>query len=190
MTNQDRRTLILGASAIGCLFTFAKGFPVVAAWQRDRMVASARANELLASASIDPAELRAARDSLAARRGRLVAIDSALPAAATASEAVARLASTLGDLADSCSVRVSAIQLRPDSAASNGITEVSARLNGVADVAGIASLLHAIAASENTLVVRELSITSPEPTAPASKAEALRFDVLVAGLARTGARLP
>jgi hypothetical protein len=87
-------------------------------------------------------------------------------------------------------VRVSAIQLRPDSAASNGITEVSARLNGVADVAGIASLLHAITASEIPLVVRELSITSSEPTAPPSKAEALRFDVLVAGLARIDAPRP
>ncbi len=190
MTNRDRRTLILGAGAIGSLFTFAKGVPALGAWQRERAAASARANQLLASASVDPRELRAARDSLAARRGRLAAIDSMLPVAATASEAVARLASTLGDLADSCSVRVSAIQLRPDSAASNGITEVSARLNGIADVAGLASLLHAIAASEIPLVVRELSVAAAEPTAPASRAEALRFDVLVAGLARTGGRRP
>jgi hypothetical protein len=190
MTNRDRRTLILGAGVVGCLYTFAKGFPAIAAWQRDRATASARASQLLSSAAVDPVELRAARDSLAARRGRLAAIDSALPAAATAAEAVARLASTLEDLADSCSVRVSAIQLRPDSAASNGITEVTARLNGVADVTGLASLLRAIAAAENPLVVRELSVTAPEPTAPPSKAEALRFDVLVAGLARTGAPRP
>ena len=190
MTNRDRRTLILGASAITCLFTFAKGVPRMVAWERDRAIALARANRVLAEASVDPRELRAARDSLAARRGRLVAIDSALPVAATASEAVARLASTLGDLADSCLVRVSAIQLRPDSMTSNGITEVSARLNGVADVAGLASLLHAIAASENPLVVRELSVTAPEPTAPPTRVEALRFDVLVAGLARIGGSRP
>jgi hypothetical protein len=190
MTSRDRRTLILGASTIACLFTLAKGVPASAHWQRDRAIASARANQLLASASVDPRELRAARDSLAARRGRLAAIDSTLPMAVTASEAVARLASTLEDLADSCSVLVSAIQLRPDSAASNGITEVTARLNGVADVAGLASLLHAIAASAHPLVVRELSVTAPEPTAPPSKAEALRFDVLVAGLVRTGGPRP
>jgi len=188
MTSRDRRTLILGAGAIAGLLAGAKGAPRVVGWQHDRAIASARANQLLASASIDPRELRTARDSLAARRGRLAVIDSALPVAATASEAVARLASTLGDLADSCSVRVSAIQLRPDSATSNGITEVSARLNGVADVAGLASLLHAIAASKNPLVVRELSVTAPEPSAPPSRAEALRLDLLVAGLARTGAR--
>ena len=111
MTNRDRRTLILGAGAIACLFTVAKGVPRIVDWERDRAIASARANQLLAEASVDPRELRAARDSLAARRRRLVAIDSALPVAVTASEAVARLASTLGDLADSCSVRVSAIQL-------------------------------------------------------------------------------
>lgn len=187
MTNRDRRTLILGAGAIACLFTVAKGFPRIVAWERDRAIASARANQRLAEASIGPRELGAARDSLAARRRRLAAIDSALPAAETASEAVARLASTLGDLADSCSVRVSAIQLRPDSATSSGITEVSARLNGVADVAGLASFLRAMAASENPLVVRELSVTAPEPSAPPSRVEALRFDVLVAGIARIGA---
>ncbi len=190
MTNRDRRTAILGAVAIACLFTFAKGVPAIAAWQRDRAIELARANRRLTSSSVDPRELRAARDSLTARRSRLAIVDSALPVVATASEAVARLAATLGDLADSCSVRVSAIQLRQDSATSNGITEVSARLNGVADVAGIASLLHAIAVSKKPLVVRELSITSSEPSAPPSKAEALRFDVLVAGLARTGVPRP
>jgi len=190
MTDRDRRTLILGAGAIGCLFTFARGVPRVLAWQRERALASARASQLLASALADPRELRGARDSLSARLGRLVAIDSALPVAATASEAVARLASTLGDLADSCSVRVSAIQLRPDSATSNGITEVTARLNGVADVAGLASLLHAVAASKNPLVVRELSVTASEPNAPSTRAEVLHFDVVVAGLVRTSARRP
>ncbi|HEV8446140.1 MAG TPA: GspMb/PilO family protein [Gemmatimonadaceae bacterium] len=186
MTSRDRRTLIVGAGVIASLFAATKGAPAVAAWERDRAAASLRANQLVVAASVDPRELRAARDSLGARRARLEAIDSLVPTALGASEAVARLASTLEDLADSCSVRVSSIQLRSDSVTSNGFTEVSVRLNGVADVAGLASLLHAIAISKNPLAVRELSVTAPDPMAPSSKAEALRLDVLVSGLVRSG----
>jgi len=185
MTERDKRTLMFGASAIGCLVAITRGAPAVVAWGHDAAAESARASQVLAESSIDPRELSAARDSLAARRARLQVIDSVLPAAASAATAVAQLASTLEDLADSCAVRVSGIQLRPDSATSSGLTEVSARLNGVADVAGLAALLRAIAGSEAPLVVRELSVTATEPSAPSTRAEALRFDVLVAGLSRT-----
>jgi hypothetical protein len=188
MTPRDRRTLIFGAGLIVALVLTAKGVPATVAWRRDKALESARASQLLAASSIDPRELRSARDSLAIRRSRLEAIDSVMPVAVSASAAVAQLASTLEDLADSCAVRVSAIQLRPDSVASSGLTEVSARLNAVADVAGLAAFVRAIAGSRAPLVVRELTVTAPEPAAPSSKAEALRFDVLVAGLSRTAAQ--
>ena len=188
MTSRDRRTLVVGVAVIACLLAAAKGLPPVVTWQRDQTLASLRAGQLLAAASIDPADLRDARDSLAARRARFDAFGAALPVAASTSEAAARLASALEDLADSCEVRVSSIQPRSDSVSSNGLTEVSARLNGVADVAGLASLLRAIAVSKNPLVVKELSVTSSDPAAPSTKSEALRFDILVAGLARSGVR--
>src|SRR5262249_43111899 len=110
MTPRDRRVLTVGVSVIACLLAAAKGVPAIVAWQGDQTIASLRAGQLLASASVDPGELRAARDSLVARRIRLDAIDSVVPVAASASEAVARLASALEDLADSCSVRVSSVQ--------------------------------------------------------------------------------
>jgi hypothetical protein len=188
MTTRDRRTLILGSSAIAFLVMLAKGVPRFVAWEREQAAEAARASQLLAASSIDPRELAAARDSLNARRARLLTIDSILPAWVSASTAVASLAATLEDLADSCAVRVSAIQLRPDSVTSNGLTEVSARVNGVADVAGLAAFLHAIAASTVPLVVSELSVTAPEPAAPPDRAEVLRFDALVTGLSRQANR--
>jgi len=185
MTARDRRTLALGAAVIVSLFAIAKGLPVAAAWERERMTEWAHASRLLAESSIDPRNLNAARDSLMARGARLQAIDSLLPGAASASAAVAQLASALEDLADSCGVRVTAVQLRPDSMTAGGLTEVAARVNGTADVAGLAAFLRAIASARTPFVVRELTVTAPEPTAPAAKAEALRFDALVAGLSRT-----
>lgn len=189
MTPRDRRTLFGGVAAIIALGSIAKGVPALRAWNTDRLTSSMEANKLLAESSTDPRELQAARDTLAARAARLAATDSAIPRTVSASTAVAQLASTLEDLADSCSVRVVSIQLRPDSVSSAGFTEVSARVNGTADVTGLAALLRAIAESNSPLAVRELTVTAQEPTAPSSKAEALRFDVLVAGLSRTVAQV-
>jgi Type II secretion system (T2SS), protein M subtype b len=188
MTSRDRRTLTVGVSVIAGLFATTRAAPALRAWTNGRQAESIRASQLLAASSIDPRELSAARDTLAARTARLAALDSLVPRAGSASAAVAKLASTLEDLADSCSVRVAAIQLRPDSTLAGGFTEVSARLNGTADVTGLAALLRAIAESSAPLVVRELAVTATEPSAPTSKPEALRFDVLVAGLARTVVR--
>ena len=184
MSARDRRAIVGGSLAIAVLFVVARGIPAAARWQRDQMSDAARAARLFAESSVDPARLREARDSLAARRERLNAIHATLPSARSASAAVAELASILERLADSSSVHVAAIQLRSDSVASSEILEVSVRLNGVADVAGLAGFLRAIAGARTPLAVRDLTVTSPEPTAPDTKPEALRFDVLVAGLAR------
>lgn len=184
MSARDRRALVGGGLAISLLFVLARGLPAAAGWQRDRMANAVRASQLLAASSVDPGRLREARDSLSARRARLTTIDSTLPSATSASAAVAALASTLEDLADSSSVRVAAIQLRSDSVASAGILEVSVRVNGIGDVTGLAGFLRSIAGARTPLAVRDLTITSPEPTAPGTKSEALRFDILVVGLAR------
>jgi hypothetical protein len=184
MTKRDRRTLMFGAGVVAILLATARGLPALSAWQRRERENSARAGQQLAESSIDFNALSVARDTLAARAARFEAVDSLIPRAASASDAVAQLASAMEDLADSCAVRVSAIQLRPDSVVANGVMEVSARLNGVADVVGLAALVRAVAASKAPIAIRELAVTASEPSAPSTKAEALRFDVLVAGLSR------
>lgn len=184
MPARDRRALAGGALAISLLFVVARGLPAAASWQRHRIADAAQAGQLLSESSVDPAHLRDALDSLSARRARLSAVESTLPTVASASVAVAGLASILEELADSCSVHVAAIQLRSDSVASGGLLAVSVRLNGIADVTGLAGLLRSITGARTPLAVHELAITSPEPTAPGTKVEALRFDVLVVGLAR------
>ena len=190
MSSRDRRALVGGGLAISLLFVVARGVPAAARWERRRMADAARAGQQLAASSVDPDRLREARDSLSARRARLIAIDSALPSATSASAAVAALASMLEDLADSSSVHVAALQLRSDSLVSGGTLEVSVRLNGIGDVTGIAGFLRSIAGARTPLAVRDLTITSPEPTAPGTKAEALRFDVLVVGLSRAAGMRP
>ena len=75
----------------------------------------------------------------------------------------------------------------PDSASRNGLARVAVRASGIGDIAGVTRLLQDIESGVPLLAVRELSITQPEPAAPDGRAEALRFEVLVEGLARVEA---
>jgi hypothetical protein len=122
------------------------------------------------------------RDSVRARQARLVALDSSLLFGASPSAIAADLASVLEDLADDNASKVTAMQLRADTVATAGLARVEVRITGIADVAGLAGFLHAIEADATPLVVRDLSVSQPEPTAGDAKAEALRVDMLVAGI--------
>ena len=68
-----------------------------------------------------------------------------------------------------------------------GQARVAVRASGIGDIAGVTRLLNDIESGAPLLAVRELSITQPEPAAPDGRAEALRFEMLVEGLARVEA---
>jgi hypothetical protein len=184
LSARDRRVLFFGASTIGTLFAFARGVPALLEWQKDRSSEAAAESQQAAAARIGVRMLPALRDSLRDRQIRLAALDSVLLSGSSASAAVAELASMLENMADAASVKVTAMQLRADSAASGLLAQVAVRVNGVADVAGLAAFLRAIEGSETPLIVRELAVTQSEPAAPDGKVEALRVDVLVEGIAR------
>jgi hypothetical protein len=184
LSARDRRTLTIGATAIGGLFTLGKGLPAAMQWERDQL---AEASALSQQATVARSQLRTLptlRDSLHAREARLAALDSLLISGANASAAAADLASTLSDLAESAPIRVTALQLRSDSAATASLTHVSVRLTGVTDVAGLAGFLRAVEDDDAPMSINELSVTQSDPTAPANKIEALRVDIVVDGIAR------
>jgi hypothetical protein len=166
------------------LLTLARGLPALTRWQNEkRNEAETLLGDLVAARS-GVRQLPALRDSLRARQARLAAIDSAIFIGQTASAAAASLASTVEDLADEASVKVSAMQLHADSASSGALVEVGVRLTGVADVYGLLALLRDIEGGTILLAVRDLAVTQPEPAAPANKPETLRVDMMVVGLAR------
>ena len=185
---RDRRTLVIGAATVSVLIGLSRGLPALRTWMRDRTARARAAAEQLASVQSGIRRLPVLRESLLVRRARLAALDSVIPAASTPSGVAAVVASILEGVADENDVKLTTLQLRADTAVRAGRVRVSVRVGGVADVTGLAGLLQAIEAGETPLVVRDLSVSQPEPVAPDSKPEALRFDISVAGLGRIAAR--
>jgi hypothetical protein len=171
---------------LSALVGMSRGVPPFRAWAEGR---SRQAQELaaqLAEGQGGARMLAALHDSLRARRARLAAIDSTLPAESSPSAVAAALASALEDLADDHGVKLASLQLHADTILRAGRVRVSVRIGGVTDVTGLAGLLRSIDAGETPLAVRELSVAQPEPAAPDSRPEALHFDMLVVGLGRIG----
>lgn len=181
---RDRRVLSVGALTISLLVGLSRGLPALRAWERAQMTEARTAALQLAELRNGVASLPLMRESLVVRRARLAAIDSLLPSGASPSGVAAAIASILEQSADDNAVKLTNLQLRADSTVCVGLVRVSVRLSGVTDVSGLAGLLRSIEAGETPLVVRDLSVSQPEPAAPDSRPEALRFDVLVAGIGR------
>lgn len=184
LSQRDGRTLLAGGITIASLVIVARGIPAVRDWETSQMSQAHSAAQQLAALRAGLRVLPALRDSLRARRARLVVLDSTLLVGGSPSDVAAALASTLEDLADDNSLKVTALQLHADSSIVDGFARVDVRLTGIADVAGLAGFLHAIEGGNTPLVVRDLSVSQPEPAANDSKPEALRIDLLVAGIGR------
>jgi hypothetical protein len=190
MSARDRRTLVIGGVTIGLLFGLARGLPALMAWQRDRVDEAATLTNQARASRADESILPSQRDTLRARKARLAALDSAMLSGVSSSAAAAQLAATLGDIADEAPLKVSAMQLRADSAQVGTIAPVAVRVTGVTDVTGLAEFLKAVETGAMPLLVRELAVTQPDPMAPDTKIETLRVDILVEGLARILATKP
>jgi len=181
---RDRRVLSIGALTVFLLVGLSRGLPALHAWERTRTADARMAVVQLAELRNGTSSLPLMRESLFVRRARLAAIDSLLPAGASPSAVAAAIAAILEQSADDNAVKLTTLQLRADTSVLGGLARVSVRLSGVADVTGLAGLLRSIEAGETPLVVRDLSVSQPDPAAPDSRPEALRFDVLVAGIGR------
>jgi len=188
---RDRRTLTIGVTVIGTLFGVSRGLPAVRDWERGRVSDAAALAQQAEAARVGVRLLPALRDSLRDREARLATLDSTLLSGASPAAAASDLASTLGDMADEAPLKVTAMQLRADSAAAGSLTPVAVRVTGVTDVAGLAAFLRAVEGGDVPLLVRELAVSQSEPGAPSGRVETLRVDILVEGIARiTSGRQP
>jgi type II secretion system (T2SS) protein M len=182
LSQRDRRTLAVGLCAVASLFTIARGVPALHSWEADRTAEAQSAGQQLAALRRGLRILSVLRDTLRSRQARVVALDSSLLFGASPSAIAADLASALEDLADDNALKVTAMQLRSDTVVRAGLARVEVRITGITDVTGLAGFLRAVEADATPLVVRDLSVSQPEPTAGDAKPEALRVDMLVASI--------
>lgn len=181
---RDRRTLTWGAAIVVPLLTIGRGMPVLIEWQSSRARAAGDLARSAVEAGLSNRLLPALRDSVHDRRARLALSDSLLLTGPSAPAAAAVLASTLGELADSAAMKVITMQLRADSAVSGALTVVGVHIVGLADVAGLMGFLRSVEGADSPLVIRELSVAQPDPSASDSKPEVLRIDALIEALVR------
>lgn len=140
------------------------------------------AERQLAAAREELAEAPFTRDSLGARAQRLVALAPRLIAGRTPAEAAADLSSLVTGLAAEQQVRVIRMNPLPDSG-SPLFTRVGLRIDAQGDVGGLARWLSALEEGQRLLAVREIAVTAPEPTAPATRPEALHAELTIVGWA-------
>jgi hypothetical protein len=180
---RDRRVLALGALTVAGIIAVGRGLPAWRRWQSD---SRASATELRAEVQRAERSVRAApatRDSLAARSRRFLDLGPALVAGETPAAAAATLASLVSGAAASAGVRTVAVQVRPDTLGKAFFTRVAVRADLVGDVQGLTALLGALERGPSLLAIRELSMSQAEPAAPLDRAEVLRAQILVEGLA-------
>jgi hypothetical protein len=195
LSPRDRRTLVIGTSAIAAIILVAKGVPAWIAWKAD---AVAGATELVGDARQADREISMAkpsRDSLRVRLARARAADSLLVPGATPAAAAAALASLLADAAEDAGVKRGMIEPHVDSASRalgsraprvhEAYTAISARGEITGDVVGLAQFLADLERGPRLIAVRTLSVTQAEPAARSEQMETLHVQFTVAALTRS-----
>jgi hypothetical protein len=182
---RDRRTVLIGASVIGGLILLTRGVPAWRGWVSEGRAGAEEQVRAAASADGLVARARAARDSLAARNARYVALAPALVPGNTLAEASASLASLLSNAASGAGVKLGAVQLRPvaDTGARRTFVRVGVRADVVGDIAGITTLLASLEHGPVRLRVRDITVTQPDAAGPGDRVEALHAELTIEGLA-------
>lgn len=183
LSPRDRRTLLGGVGAIAAIVALGRGLP---AWRRWDAETRAGAAELVAEAARAEASVRderPTRDSLAARNGRFLALAPRLLEGATPATAAANLSAVVSGVATLSNVRVESVELQSDSGGAGSFRRVAVRASLVGDVRGVMATLAALERGPTLLAIRELAITQTEQAGPEDRAEVLRAQLVVEGLA-------
>jgi Type II secretion system (T2SS), protein M subtype b len=190
LSARDRRTLIVGATAIGSLVLVSRGLPAWRTWVREARVAAV---EQLGDATRAEGVVRAfpaMRDSLAARNARYLALAPTLVSGGSVNAASATLASLVSTAAAESGVALGAVQMRTkdvprrDSEAAHAVfTRVRVESDVTGDIRGIARFLATLEGGPVRLVVRDLTITQADAVGAPDRPEVLRAMVAVEGLA-------
>lgn len=184
LSPRDRRVLASGIIAISSIAGIGRGLPAARAWNAMLVGSAASVANEVASGRVARRGLEVTRAALSSARRRSAEVDSSILIAPSPSAGAALLASLVADAADSSRVKILATQLHADSAASGSLARLSVRITAVGDVAGLVTFLRTIESGDVVLAVEELAISPSDPAGSDDKPEALRLELVVAGLAR------
>jgi hypothetical protein len=183
ISRRDRRTLIGGALGMAAIICSSRAIPAWWEWDAGARDSARELSAQVASLEAQLRQLPALRDSARTRGIRARAGHERLIEASTVGAAGADLATRVTDVADELGIRVSAVQIRPDSLFRGGYARVAVNLAAAGDVTHLTDLLNSLETSDVLLAVRELTVTPGDVLTPDGRPETLRFQLLVEGLA-------
>ncbi len=183
IARRERRVLVVGGALIVGMIASSRGVPAWRDWQRDTLAAAAELAAEVARAEASVRGLQATVDSLEVRQRRFVALAPMLVGVESPSAATGALTLLVSGAAQAAGVKVLAIRVGRDSAEGAVVRRVSLRADLEGDARGVASLLAVLERGPVLLAVRDVSITQPDPAAPADRPETLSVQLLVEGLA-------
>jgi hypothetical protein len=181
---RERRALTIGAVTMLGIVLLGKGIPALHEWESGERAGAEQAVSELAALRRTLETGDRVRNRLARTSAELVRLDSSVLHSTSPAEAASTLAMLVNEFADSASIHLGAVTVRSDSSFTRGFATATVRATATGDVEGLMTFLQFIEDGDITLGVRELTVTQPDPAAPSSKPETLRFEVVIRALVR------
>lgn len=181
-SRRDRRTIAIGIALIGGLLCWKRGWPAWRSWTANRVEAASEVRAQLAAIEASVAGAEAVRESLDARRARLLDLGPQLLDGESPASGAATLAAFLSGAAVESRLELGALQLAADAARAGAFAQVSVRASATGDVRGVAAFLAHVERGPLLLAVRELSVDQADPAGAPDRPEALRMSIRVNGL--------
>lgn len=182
--SHDARVAIVGAGCIALILAGGKGLPAWRHWHTaveqhhlDARVGLLRVQQLVAGA-------RSTRDALDRATGSYLSLSPAFLKGRSPDEGAAALAALVSDAAEDNGVHLASLQPRADSARASLLVPVTVTVSGTGDSRGVTGLLAELESGAPLVEVRDVTISQPDPAAPADHMEALHMDLTVRGLFR------
>jgi hypothetical protein len=183
MSPRERRVVVGGATVIVVALLAFRVVPAWLAWLEDtRAVARVSIAELDRTQS-GIAGMPSIRDSLVARNDRYLELAPSILSGTRHGAVGAALASLVSGSATSAGLELGAVSIRLDTARTNAFSRPSVRGDARGDVAGLTRFLAALERGPTIVVIRQLAVTQPEPGAGNDRAEGLRIEFTVEGIA-------
>ena len=185
---RDSRALTWGGLLLLIVLLVFRGVPAFQRWDSHVRDDARMADADLARARAAITNARVVNDSLIARQRRFVALAPRIVGGDSPSAAAATLGSLVSGAAELAGMTIGSVQVSSDTAARGVFVRVSATADVTGDITGVTAMIASLEGGPALLAVRELTIVQPDPAAGADRAETLRVQLRVEGLALNHSR--
>jgi hypothetical protein len=181
LSGRDRRALLIGTGAVVLALLFLRGVPSLSAWSARQWQLAAQSAIALDDARETVALAQRLRDTAAARRRHLRAIDSGFVEGHSVSQAAANLSRELSETADIVDLHLEALEADSIADTSAVVRRIRARGSVSGELEAVMQFLLLVETGRHLLAVRDIALTRRQ-AASASQPEVIQVTFLIEGL--------